>query len=163
MGNLKIDFGNTLPLEAKAFSILSKPQSTIVVESLFFLLCDAMYSGPQIFMIYYFPMTVCDYQNYDCGVLSCTVHFDLYMTENVMGVSASSNFLKSDSKRKAQNYIQNFFSKKFREQFYFLTYILPDNVFHESIKVYWQNSHFENMRAGFLKVVKTHFGKLALK
>jgi hypothetical protein len=71
--------------------------------------------------------------------------------------------VKSDSKRKAQNYIQNFVSKKFREQFYFLTYILPDNVFHESIKEFWQNSHFENMRAGFLKVVKTHFGKLALK
>ena len=91
MGNLKIDFGNTPPLEAKAFSILSKPQSTIVVESLF-LLSDAMYSGPQIFMIYYFPMTFCDYQNYGCGVSRCTVHFDLYMTENVMGVSASSNF-----------------------------------------------------------------------
>ena len=86
MGNLKIDFGNTLPLEAKAFSILSKPQSTIVVESLFFLLCDAMYSGPQIFMIYYFPMTFCDYQNYGHGVLSCTVHFGLYMTENVISV-----------------------------------------------------------------------------
>ena len=71
--------------------------------------------------------------------------------------------VKSDSKRKAQNYIQNIVSKKFREQFYFLTYILPDNVFHESIKEFWQNSHFENMRAGFLKVVKTHFGKLALK
>ena len=72
-------------------------------------------------------------------------------------------YIKSDLKRKAQNYIQNFVSKKFREQFYFLTYILPDNVFHESIKEFWQNSHFENMRAGFLKVVKTHFGKLALK
>ena len=71
--------------------------------------------------------------------------------------------VKSDSKRKAQNYIQNIVSKKFREQFYFLTYILPDNVFHESIKEFWQNSHFENMRAGFLKVVKTHFGKLAQK
>ena len=78
-------------------------------------------------------------------------------------VFLSTWFLKSDSKRKAQNYIQNFVSKKFREQFYFLTYILPDNVFHESIKEFWQNSHFENMRAGFLKVVKTHFGKLALK
>ena len=73
------------------------------------------------------------------------------------------SILKSDSKRKAQNYIQNIVSKKFREQFYFLTYILPDNVFHESIKEFWQNSHFENMRAGFLKVFKTHFGKLALK
>ena len=72
-------------------------------------------------------------------------------------------YIKSDSKRKAQNYIQNIVSKKFREQFYFLTYILPDNVFHESIKEFWQNSHFENMRAGFLKVFKTHFGKLALK
>ena len=54
-----------------------------------------MYSGPQIFMIYYFPMTCCDYQNYGCGVLICTVHFDLYMTENVMGVSEISNILIS--------------------------------------------------------------------
>ena len=71
--------------------------------------------------------------------------------------------INSDSKRKAQNYIQNFVSKKFRKQFYFLTYILPDYVFHESLKEFWQNSHFENMRAGFLKDIKTHFGKLALK
>ena len=71
--------------------------------------------------------------------------------------------LNSDSKRKAQKYIQNFISKKFRKQFYFLTCILPDYVVHESLKEFWQNSHFENMRAGFLKDVKTHFGKLALK
>ena len=71
--------------------------------------------------------------------------------------------IKSDSKRKAQNYIQNFVSKKFRKQFYFLTYILPDFVFHESLKEFWQNSYFENMRAGFLKGVNFHFDKLALK
>ena len=88
------------------------------------------------------------------------VHCSTFTTKLIL----PSNFeVNSDSKRKAQNYIQNFVSKKFREQFYFLTYILPDNVFHESIKEFWQNSHFENMRAGFLKVFKTHFGKLALK
>ena len=70
--------------------------------------------------------------------------------------------INSDSKRKTQNYIQNFVSKKFRKQFYFLTCILPDYVFHESLKEFWQNSHFENMRAGFLKGVKIHFGKFAL-
>ena len=72
--------------------------------------------------------------------------------------------INSDLKRKAQNYIQNFVSnKKFRKQFYFLTCILPNYVFHEILKEFWQNSHFENMRAGFLKDIKTHFGKLALK
>ena len=76
---------------------------------------------------------------------------------------SQSSKVNSDSKRKAQNYIQNFVSKKFRKQFYFLTCILPNYVFHESLKEFWQNSHFENMRAGFLKGVKIYFGKLALK
>jgi hypothetical protein len=40
---------------------------------------------------------------------------------------------------------------------------LPDYVSHESLKEFWKNRHFENMRAGFLKGVKIHFGKLALK
>ena len=43
------------------------------------------------------------------------------------------------------------------------TCILPAYVSHESLKEFWKNSHFENMRAGFLKGVKIHFGKLALK
>ena len=47
-------------------------------------------------------------------------------------------------------------------EFYFFTSILPDYVFHESTKEFWKNRHFENMRAGFLKGVKTHFGKIAL-
>ena len=71
--------------------------------------------------------------------------------------------INSDSKPKAQNYFQNFISKKFRKQFYFLTCVLSDYVFHESLKEFGQNSYFENMKARFLKVVKTHFGKLALK
>ena len=52
---------------------------------------------------------------------------------------------------------------KSSESTFVFTCILPDYVFHESLKEFWQNRHFENMRAGFLKVVKTHFGKLALK
>ena len=56
-----------------------------------------------------------------------------------------------------------FISKKFSKLFYFLTCILPDNVFHESLKNFWQNSHYENMRVGFLKGVKIYFGKSALK
>ena len=71
--------------------------------------------------------------------------------------------LNSDSKRKAQNYIQNFVNKNFRKQFYFLTSILPDYAFHKSLKEFWQNSYFENMRAGSLKGVNFHLGKLALK
>ena len=53
-------------------------------------------------------------------------------------------------------------SEKFIKQFYLFTCILPDYVSHDSSKEFWKNSHFENMRAGFLKGVKTHFGKPAL-
>ena len=52
---------------------------------------------------------------------------------------------------------------KTSENIFFSTCILPDYVSHESLKEFWKNSHFENMRAGFLKGVKTHFGKLVLK
>ena len=40
--------------------------------------------------------------------------------------------------------------KSLENAFYFLTNILPDFVTHESSKEFWKNSHFENMRAGFL-------------
>ena len=50
---------------------------------------------------------------------------------------------------------KNVVSEKFRKQFYFFTCILPDYVSHESLNEFWKNSHFENMRAGFLKGVKT--------
>ena len=53
--------------------------------------------------------------------------------------------------------------KSSKKQFYFLICILPEYVSHENLKEFWKNSHFENMRAGFLKGIKTHFGKLALK
>ena len=58
---------------------------------------------------------------------------------------------------------KNVVSEKFTKHFYIFTCILPDFVSHESLKEFWKNSHFENMRAGFLKGVKIHFGKLALK
>ena len=38
-------------------------------------------------------------------------------------------------------------NEKFKKQFYFSTFILPDYVSHESSKEFWKNSHFENMRA----------------
>ena len=34
---------------------------------------------------------------------------------------------------------------------------------HDIPKEFWKNSHFENMTAGFLRVVKIHFGGIALK
>ena len=46
---------------------------------------------------------------------------------------------------------KNCISEKFRKQLYFFTCILPDYVFHESPKEFWKNSHFENMRADFLR------------
>ena len=33
----------------------------------------------------------------------------------------------------------------------FFTSILPDYVYYESLKEFWKKSHFENMRAGFLR------------
>ena len=41
-------------------------------------------------------------------------------------------------------------SKKFRKWFHSCTCILPDYVSDESSKEFWKNSHFENLRAGFL-------------
>ena len=41
-------------------------------------------------------------------------------------------------------------SKKFRKWFHSCTCILPDYVSDESAKEFWKNSHFENLRAGFL-------------
>ena len=49
---------------------------------------------------------------------------------------------------------KNCISEMFRKQLYFFTCILPDYVFHESSKEFWRNSHFENMRAGFLSRCK---------
>ena len=54
-------------------------------------------------------------------------------------------------------------NETFKKAFYFFTSILPDYVSHESLKEFWKKSHFENMRAGFLKKCQTRFGKLALK
>ena len=53
--------------------------------------------------------------------------------------------------------------KSLENDFIFFSCILPDYVSHESLKEFLKSSHFENMRAGFLKGVKTHFGKLVLK
>ena len=58
---------------------------------------------------------------------------------------------------------KNFINGKFKKWFYFLTCISPDYVSHESSKEFWKNSHYWNMRAGFLRGVKKHFGKIALK
>ena len=41
-------------------------------------------------------------------------------------------------------------NETFKKAFYFFTSILPDYVSHESLKEFWKNCHFENMRADFL-------------
>ena len=46
---------------------------------------------------------------------------------------------------------------------YFFSCILHDSVSHEKPEEFWNNSHLENMRADFLRCIKTYFGKLALK
>ena len=45
----------------------------------------------------------------------------------------------------------------------FFYLFLPDYVSHERLKEFCKNSHFENMRAGFLNGVKAHLGKLTPK
>ena len=53
--------------------------------------------------------------------------------------------------------------KSSENEFNFFACILADYLAHESPKEFWKNSHFENMTAGFLRVVKIHFGRIALK
>ena len=57
---------------------------------------------------------------------------------------------------KHKTIFKNVISEKFRKKIVLFTCILPDYVFHESPKEFWKNSHFENMRAGFLKGVKAN-------
>ena len=71
--------------------------------------------------------------------------------------------VKTDRKWKAQKYINIFNYEKFRNRFKFFTCIFPDYMGHESSIEFWKNSCFENMAAGFLRAVKIHFGKIALK
>ena len=42
--------------------------------------------------------------------------------------------------------------KSSKDNFIFFTCISPDYVSHESPKEFWKNSHFENMRADFLRI-----------
>ena len=62
-----------------------------------------------------------------------------------------------------KSFINFFINEKFKKVFYFFIWILSNYVSHEIIKEFWKNSHFENVRADFLRRCKTHFGKLALK
>ena len=50
-------------------------------------------------------------------------------------------------KKTDKSIFKNCISEKFRKQHNFFTCILPDYVFHESLKEFWKNNHFENMRA----------------
>ena len=54
-------------------------------------------------------------------------------------------------KKTDKSILKNCISEKFRKQLYFLTYILPDYVFHESLKEFGKNNHSENMRANFFR------------
>ena len=58
--------------------------------------------------------------------------------------------LDSYSKWIRQKCYQFFIKKKLKQTFCFPTCILPNYVPHEITKEFWKNSHFENMRAGFL-------------
>ena len=60
-------------------------------------------------------------------------------------------YVKTDWKRKRQKFFNKFISEKFKKQFHFFTCTLPNYVSHESYKEFWKNSHFEKMRAGFLR------------
>ena len=65
--------------------------------------------------------------------------------------------------KKHKSIFKNVIIEKFRKQFYFLTCILPDYVGHESSKFFRKNSHFENMRADFLRICQNSLQTLALK
>ena len=53
-------------------------------------------------------------------------------------------------------------SVKFRKQFCFLPAFYLFMCILKDTKFFWKKSHFEPVRAGFLRNVKTHFGKPAL-
>ena len=73
------------------------------------------------------------------------MHKTLILT-NYTGINYSLIRKKSDS-----TILKNFVREKFRKQFYFFTCILTDYLTHESLKVFWKNSDFENMGASFLR------------
>ena len=50
-----------------------------------------------------------------------------------------------------KSFFKNVIIKKFKKQFHFFICILPDHLSHKSSKEFWKNSHFENMRADFLR------------
>ena len=54
-------------------------------------------------------------------------------------------------KKTEKSILRLFIYKKFKKQFYFFICILPGHVFNESLKEFWKNSNFENMRANFLR------------
>ena len=58
-------------------------------------------------------------------------------------------FLYSYSIQKRQSILLFFLMKSSDDILYFGTCILPDYVAHESLKEFWTNIYFENMRAGF--------------
>ena len=54
-------------------------------------------------------------------------------------------------KKTDKTIFKNYISEKFMKQLNFSICISPDYVFHESPKEFWKNSHFECMRASFLR------------
>ena len=59
-------------------------------------------------------------------------------------------YVDSDSKRIRQKFFKLFINEKVKKILYFLICILPNYVPHEITKVFWKNSHFEKMTAGFI-------------
>ena len=56
--------------------------------------------------------------------------------------------------------ISKIFIEEVKETILFiLTCILPDYVGHESLKEFWKNSSFENMRADFLRMCQNSLGQ----
>ena len=58
--------------------------------------------------------------------------------------------INSYSKWIRQKIYQFFINRKLKKILYFVTYILTNNVPHEITQIFWKNSQFENMMAGFL-------------
>ena len=56
----------------------------------------------------------------------------------------------SVSIQKRQSISSFFINEKSENIFYFFTCILPNYIPHKSSKEFWKNSHFKDMRAGFL-------------
>ena len=98
-------------------------------------------------------MTIISYVFMDPNVLYHNV-VKIFLKRNIhilMLVLQDRRYLKTGRLKRSQISILFLSIKNLRRLFYLFTYILIDYLVHEITEEFWKNSHFENMRTGFLQ------------